>query len=376
MIRALIVDDEHLALQHLEKQLQKTGNVLLVAKYSNTTSFLKDLKRLEFDVAFIDIEMPGLSGLDLADLITDWNPYVIIVFVTAFRDYAVQAFELDSTDYLLKPVIQERLEKTIQRIQSRLDVQTIEKESLLTNSQSNSVQITCFNEFNVYHHDEVVKWKTVKVKELFGLLLSQLNKHVQRDVIIESLWPDIEFERAKIQLHTTMSYLRKKLTTWDNRNTVHFSHGSYVLNLFEFDCDVNRFQEIVETSPNVTDDNIGQFEKAVEEYTGDYMETNGYEWAVPIATALRQKLVHVLQLMVDYYAKNEIHNKQHHYLQLLVTHNPYSDYATQQLMQLYVSMGNRGEALKVYNRMKELLIDELGISPEPSVTKLYQTLKK
>ena len=336
MIRAIIVDDEHLALQHLEKQLQKAENVQLVGKYTNTTSVLKDLKRLKFDVAFLDIEMPGLNGLDLADLITDWNPYAIVVFVTAFHDYAVQAFELDSTDYLLKPVMQERLEKTIQRIQFRLDVQSIEKESITT-SHSNSVKITCFNEFNVYHYGEVVKWKTVKVKELFGFLLSHLNRHVQRDVIIESLWPDIEFERAKIQLHTTMSYLRKKLISWDNRNSVLFSHGSYVLTLFEFDCDVYRFQELIETCPYVNDENIIQFEKVVEEYIGDYMETNGYEWAVPIATALRQNLVHILQLMVDYYSKNEIHNKKQYYLQQLVMHyiyhfslinSPYSIYFT------------------------------------------------
>ncbi|QTD40851.1 BTAD domain-containing putative transcriptional regulator [Sporosarcina sp. Te-1] len=372
MIRAIIVDDEQHALRHLEKKLIKTNRVEVVGMYTNATDVLKDLKNLSFDVAFLDIELPGLSGLDLADLLTDWNKDLFIVFVTAYRDYAVQAFELHSIDYLLKPIMLERLEKTTMRIEEQIKLRS--KEDIATPIEQSSLKIICFNEFHVYYHNTPVKWKTAKVKELFAFFFTHLHDTIQRDLIIETLWPEVEYQRAKIQLHTTMSYLRKMLDAMGFSKAITFSNGCYTLRIDRFECDAQQFEKLLEDTPVVTDDTIGMFEEIVSQYSGDYMESNGYEWALPKAHAIRQKLLHLLQMLINHFAQRGATNKIQQYLQLLVSCNPYSEHAVQQLMRFYVQIGNRGEAVKVYHDMKTLLIEELGILPDQSTTKLYDSI--
>ena len=372
MIRAILVDDEQLALRHLETQLLKTGRVEVVGKFSNATDVLKEMKNLDFDVAFLDIEMPGLSGLDLADLIIDWNSDVFIVFATAYREYAVQAFELDSIDYLLKPIMLERLEKTTARIQDQLQIRNSEKEKVPMRIES--LTIDCFKEFNVLHNGTPVKWKTVKVKELFAYFFMHLNHSIQRDMLIETLWPDVDYQRAKIQLHTAMSYLRKLLDELGHSNAITFSSGSYTLKLEGFESDIHQLEAISKNEHVITSDNLGLIEKVIQQYDGDYMEDSDYEWATTKAQEIRQKLLNLLQMLVDYFDRQQnVHQKQK-YLQQLVALNPYSEHATQQLMQHYVAIGNRGEAVRVYHEIKSILIEDLGILPDQSTTQLYDSI--
>lgn len=372
MIRAIIVDDEPLALRHLEKQLVKTGRVDVVGKYSIATDVLKEMKHLEFDVAFLDIEMPGLSGLDLADLINDWNKEIGIVFVTAYREYAVQAFELESIDYLLKPIMLERLEKTTKRLQEQLHKRHIELET--ASQRMDPLKIICFKEFNVYHQGVPVKWKTGKVKELFAYFFMNLHNPIQRDTLIETLWPDTEYQRAKIQLHTAISYLRKLLDNLGYPKAITFSNGSYLLDIDRFESDVHQFKKVLQQYPVITADNIAIIASMIEQYDGDYMEDNGYEWAYPKAQEIRQKLVNLLQSMVDYFDQQQNSIEKQLYLQQLVAFDPYSEHASQQLMQHYISIGNRGEAVRVYHEIKSILIKELGILPDQSTTQLYDTI--
>ncbi|MBB4823284.1 two-component SAPR family response regulator [Sporosarcina luteola] len=372
MIRAILVDDEQLALRHLEKKLLKTNRVEVVGMYTNATDVLKDLKNLSFDVAFLDIELPGLSGLDLADLLTDWNKDLFIVFVTAYRDYAVQAFDLHSIDYLLKPIMLERLEKTTVRIEEQIKLRS--NEGTAKSVDQSSLKIICFNEFHVYYHNTPVKWKTAKVKELFAFFFTHLHDSIQRDFIIETLWPEVEYQRAKIQLHTTMSYLRKMLDSMGFTKSINFSNGNYTLSIDRFECDAHQFEKLMEDHPVLTDATIGMFEEIVQQYSGDYMESNGYEWALPKAHSIRQKLLHLLQLLIDHFSQKGATNKTQQYLQLLVSYNPYSEHAVQQLMRFYIEIGNRGEAVKVYHDMKTLLIEDLGILPDQSTTKLYDSI--
>ncbi|MHC8517796.1 response regulator [Sporosarcina sp. ITBMC105] len=372
MIKAIIVDDEQLALRHLEKKLQHTGIVEVVATFSNATEVLKGMKHLQFDVAFLDIEMPGLSGLDLADLMNDWNKDIFIVFVTAYRDYAVQAFELHSIDYLLKPILLERLEKTTARIEEQIRIRSTEEN--ITVEVQKPLKILCFKEFMVFHHDTPVKWKTAKVKELFAFLFTHLDELIPRDTLIDALWFNVDYQRAKIQLHTTMSYLRKLLGDMGYPDAITFSSGGYTMRISRFECDVHQFETMIESHSVVTDNNFEMFESIVQHYSGDYMDTTGYEWALPKAHAIRQKLLHVLQQMVDYFTNKGMETKIQQYLQLLVSHNPYSEHTIQQLMKFYVKIGNRGEAVRVYNEMKNMLIEDLGILPDQSTKALYESI--
>lgn len=374
MIRAIIVDDEALALQLMEKKLNDLGTVEVVKSFSLVSSVLKEMKQLDFQVAFLDIEMPGINGLDLAELIQEWNPTIHIVFVTASKDYAIQAFELHSIDYLVKPILSERLEKTISRIQNQL--QASNQQLPMPENGSSSIEVICFTDFAVYNHQELVKWKTAKVKELFAFFVTHLNTYVNRDSLIDFLWPDNDYQKAKIQLHTSISHLRKTLDSFGYSKVLSFSNQSYILELPDLTCDAILFERMINDHKTVNSTNIKELERTVQLYSGSYLEKNGYEWAMIQAQSLKQQLLQVLQKMIHYYDEHGMHDEKSQYLQLLLSHNPYSEHALQQLMHHFINTGNRGDAVKFYHDFKELLMQDLGILPDRVTNEIYDLVLK
>ena len=116
MLRALIVDDEPLARDELAGLLAGTGRLTVVGKCGNAVEALHALRAERPDVLFLDVEMPGVSGLELLGMIDDRDRPRHVVFVTAHEEFAVEAFEKAAADYLLKPVQKERLARTVDRL--------------------------------------------------------------------------------------------------------------------------------------------------------------------------------------------------------------------------------------------------------------------
>ncbi|MEQ1757619.1 MAG: LytTR family DNA-binding domain-containing protein [Vicinamibacterales bacterium] len=119
-LRVLVVDDEQLAREELCYQLDQIGDVEIVGQAGNGIEALSAAERLVPDVMFLDIQMPGLTGFEVARrlLALDGTPPAL-VFVTAFDQYAIEAFEVNAVDYLLKPVEAGRLEQALKRARQR-----------------------------------------------------------------------------------------------------------------------------------------------------------------------------------------------------------------------------------------------------------------
>ncbi len=118
-MRALVVDDEALARSFLTEQLAARPGVEIVGQAANGFEAVQLTERLRPDVVFLDIQMPKLSGFEVLELLGDGAPAV--VFVTAYDEYALKAFEVHAVDYLLKPVEPERLAAALERVAERLE---------------------------------------------------------------------------------------------------------------------------------------------------------------------------------------------------------------------------------------------------------------
>lgn len=116
MLRALIVDDEPLARDELADLLAETGRIAVVGRCGNAVEALHALRSERPDVLFLDVEMPGISGFELLGMM-DEELQPQVVFVTAHDEFAVKAFEESAVDYLLKPVDEERLAKTVAKLE-------------------------------------------------------------------------------------------------------------------------------------------------------------------------------------------------------------------------------------------------------------------
>lgn len=119
MIRALIIDDEVHARRELQSLLEQTGAFEVVGQCANAVEGVKAINRERPEVIFLDIQMPVIDGFELLSMI-DRELMPQVVFVTAYDDYAIRAFEEKTLDYLLKPVSAERLAKTVEKVREQL----------------------------------------------------------------------------------------------------------------------------------------------------------------------------------------------------------------------------------------------------------------
>jgi two-component system, LytTR family, response regulator len=129
-MRAYLVDDERLAIERLTRLLVQSGRVEIVGSAIDPETALAELAGLELDVLFLDIQMPGLTGFDLLERLGGDLP---VIFTTAYDQYAVEAFTVNSVDYLLKPIDPERLERALDKLerrsgQARADVRILARE--------------------------------------------------------------------------------------------------------------------------------------------------------------------------------------------------------------------------------------------------------
>ena len=130
MIRAFVVDDERLAVDRLCRMLEATGRVAVVGSATDPVQALTELRARSVDVIFLDVQMPELSGFDLLARLDADTP---VVFTTAYDQYAIEAFAVNSVDYLLKPIEPARLDRALDKLQrltgdSRPDVRVLARE--------------------------------------------------------------------------------------------------------------------------------------------------------------------------------------------------------------------------------------------------------
>ena len=146
MLRVLIVDDEPLARENLRVLLQEQPDIEIVGECANAIEAIGAVHKLRPDVLFLDIQMPRISGLEMVGMLDpDHRPY--IVFLTAFDEYAVKAFEEHAFDYLLKPIEEKRLDKTLTRLRQERTVQDV---TLLADNQQPLKFIPCTGHSRIY----------------------------------------------------------------------------------------------------------------------------------------------------------------------------------------------------------------------------------
>jgi two-component system, LytTR family, response regulator LytT len=121
-LKTIVVDDEQLARDELGYLLGQVGGVEVIAQAGNGVEALETIDRLQPDLVFLDVQMPGLTGFEVARRLLDTGPTSHIIFVTAYDQHAIEAFEVNAVDYLLKPVDPSRLEIAVQRARRRIAV--------------------------------------------------------------------------------------------------------------------------------------------------------------------------------------------------------------------------------------------------------------
>jgi len=167
MLRCVLLDDELLALQYLKLLCEQISGVEVVKAYNNAEKFVQEKDELDFDVCVSDIEMPSINGLQIANLLSDKH----IVFTTAYRDFAVEAFDLEVIDYITKPVQKDRLEKAFRKIEKLTKEAKQVSEYITLNSEKGKSIINTNDVFYITVSDVDSRDKIIHFKDETTLLV-------------------------------------------------------------------------------------------------------------------------------------------------------------------------------------------------------------
>lgn len=142
MIKAIVLDDEPLSLDLIETFCQKSNEINLVKKFTSPKEALKYLRKFPVDLIFLDINMPNISGIELIKKI-DTN--IDTIFITAHSEYAVESYNLNAIDYLLKPFEYERFLNAISKVKTKQSIEKFEDKFLLVRSEYRLIKINLSN---------------------------------------------------------------------------------------------------------------------------------------------------------------------------------------------------------------------------------------
>lgn len=293
MATAVIIDDEYYSIEGLRTELELLGGIDVIATYENCNELLNNIERLKPNIVFLDIEMPEMNGLVLFNKILDKSPYTKIVFVTAYSNFAVEAFELNAADYLIKPVQTERLKKTLER----LSVLPFDK------SRINSVSIECFGRFSLILNGEyqTIHWRTKKALELLCYLICYKNRFISKEKIGDLLWPDASPEKVKSNFHLTYYHLKKIFEDLKIPVPFESKRGSIRLNVDYIKFETVIFEDNLNKLEIITTSNIILAEETLTMYRGAIFEEHYFSWSSELQSRYDISYMLLLKKIIAYY---------------------------------------------------------------------------
>ena len=245
---AIAVDDEVLMLGALVKAISASPDIEEVTRFSDCEEALEFIRTHPADIAFLDINMRGMGGLALAESILAVRPGCKIVFCTGYEEYAIPAFKLHASGYLMKPISAEDVQTEIDNIKG-----VRQKEKPLT--------VKCFGDFEVYARDEKVVFKRLKTKELFAFLVDRKGAGMTAKQICAVLFPDdTDDNKNAAYLRQLVMDLKNTLKSVGAENVLRHETPCYRVDTALIQCDY-----------------LSYLETGKPEFRGEYMMQ--YSWA-------------------------------------------------------------------------------------------------
>ncbi|TMV45031.1 response regulator [Paenibacillus mesophilus] len=380
-MRAILVDDERLALAQLKKILERdVGGVQVIGMYSDPADVVAIAEELAPDVVFLDIHMPGMNGVKLGELLQERVPIAEIVFVTGYDQYAVHAFELYALDYIMKPVQPDRLSKTMQRLRRKIGDRANRDEE--REREAEPPLICCFNQIRVQQSGEeprTIKWRTSKAQELFAYLLHHRDRIIERDTLIELLWPDFEVSKAAQQLYTTVYHIRQTLRSC-GLEMVTITSGNletgYRLTTGTARIDSDEWEKQVHSLGALDIRHIEQYEKVLELYKGDYFGDFEFLWAEHERERLRRMWLNHARSVSEFYMEQQMLQAAIRINRLIQQMFPYEEESYFALMLLYDDSGDIAGVEEQYWLLTSRVEKEMESAVSESISEWFDAWKR
>lgn len=248
-MKVLLVDDEELQLIRLEKSVREVLPEAEIFSFTNPIKSYEQIQDKSIDIAFLDIEMPGLSGIQLAKKLKGTNPLINIIFVTAYDNYGLEAMRLHASGYVSKPVNDEKVKKEIDNLRYPIELKNEKK-----------IQVKCFGNFELLHNGQPIKFAYSKSKEVFAYLIDREGAAININELNAVLWE----EDHKSYLRNLISDIQKTLKKINASDVFIKRHNECYIDINKVYCDAYEYKK---DNPD-----------AINLYRGEYMIQ--YPWAI------------------------------------------------------------------------------------------------
>ena len=376
LLKAVTIGSSILEIACSVEILESTKQIKVVGNYSNEHKAIKGIEQINPDVAFIIIDgsnsknynaqVSNFCGLKIAQKIKIKHPHVKIVFMAKSKEYAVEAFELGAADYLLIPVSQSRIQKTIERIMN-------DRENPPVNE---TYTIGCFKNLHFKYNDKEIKnakWRTSKAKELFAFLMHNRNETVVRkDVIIDLLWPEEDVEKAYDKLYSAICQVRATLKNIGIDIDIVSRDHAYEILFNNVSCEVDDWEKEIKKMSVISDENIDYCLELIDQYTGDYLAEESYVWVENEQERLRVLYQAFSNEVLQYLYNSGKYTE----ASLLALKNqqlyPYLQDSYLMLMRIYDKQGDIHNVEKQYFKLNQMMKEEFDTLPNEEIRNWYR----
>ncbi len=194
-MKILYVDDENLAVQNFKYVVKDIEAITKLQCCTNPMDAIDYVCTSKFDVAFLDIEMPVMRGIELGKRLLDIQPDLEIIYVTGYEDYALRAFQLGAIGYVLKPYEKEDIIKLLNKVKKISGNPEVSKQDVESEKEKKAeVFIKTFGAFDIFKDGELIPIKNAKAKEILALLVNQKGGAMTSSMISSYLWEDREYD--------------------------------------------------------------------------------------------------------------------------------------------------------------------------------------
>lgn len=248
-MKILLVDDENLQLRRLEDAVRAVLPNADIYAYSRPLEALAKAQETTIDIAFLDISMPTLNGIQLAKQIKRTSPQVNVIFATAYEEYALESYELHASGYLLKPVNAAKVKNEIESLRHPV-----------MQPSTSKLQAKCFGNFELFYEGKPINFSYTKSKEVFAYLVDREGAAVSINELNAVLWE----EDHKSYLRNLIADIRSTLNSLGVGDVFLKRHSECFVDVKKIDCDAYRYK-------------AGEPD-AINQYRGEYMVQ--YPWAI------------------------------------------------------------------------------------------------
>lgn len=244
----LAVDDENLQLNKLVDALKAADPRCEVLSFNNPLVALEAVKQVKIDVAFLDIEMGGMNGVELGKRLKQLNPNINIIFVTGYDQYAIDAYSMHASGYLTKPVSVERIKAELSNLRYPMP----------GGNDANRLKAQCFGQFEVFYNNKPIKFNRSKTKEMLAYLIDKRGAMVSVKELSQALFG----EDKGSYIRNLVADLTQALKDLNIEDVFVKRFNSYGIDSSLISCD---YYDYLKGEPY-----------AVKAYRGSYMEQ--YSW--------------------------------------------------------------------------------------------------